>query len=521
MKHEHRIRRYGTGPHPRRVHLVAPRHPESFWSLAGTVELYGARTLMPSNALAVLMALTPPELDVEYTLGDENIAPPDPDIDCDLVAVTGGTLHAARIAEICRAFRARGIPVALGGTYASLNADLCDGLADFLFVGEAERTWPEFLRHWVRGEARPVYRQDEKIDLRDSPAPDWSLIDPGDYLNIPVQTSRGCPHSCDFCDVIQYVGRVYRVKSIDQIMAEIRAAHALGCRNVFFSDDNFLGDKAFTRELLGRVIEWNAMQARPLSFATQITVRVADDDSLLRLFADARFSVLFVGVETVRRASLEEVGKRHNLERDPAERLRAISRYGILPFVGLMVGFDHDDATVFDELHALLDASASPIAGISLLNAPRNTPLYLRLEREGRLVGTDFSGEWQLETNVVPKLMTREELAGRYWDLFRRIYRPDLFARRLAAWLDQIDYSSAVYPNKRRDFRLVGQLGRLARYLLFGADREIRRVFTGAIWHTLRKNPRLLRKTITSLLHFRHFHDFVNRERPARGIPRV
>jgi radical SAM superfamily enzyme YgiQ (UPF0313 family) len=500
------------------VHLVAPKNPENFWSLSGTVELYGARTLMPSNALAVLMALTPPDVDVEYTLCDENVTPLDPGIDCDLVALTGGTLHAERIAQIAAVFRARGIPVALGGTYATLNQDLCDGLADFLFVGEAERTWPEFLRRWPRGEVLPVYREEDRIDLGRSPAPDWSLIDPADYLALPVQTSRGCPHGCDFCDVIRYVGRVCRTKPVERVLEEVRAAQALRCRNVFFSDDNFLGNRAFTRELLGRLAEWNTAQTRPLSFSTQITARVADDEGLLRLLADARFSVLFVGIETVRRASLEEVGKRHNLERDPAARLRDISRHGILPFVGLMVGFDHDDASVFDELHELLVESASPIAGISLLNAPRNTPLYLRLEREGRLAGGDFSGEWQLRTNVVPKLMTSEELAARYRELFRRIYDPARFAARLYDWLDRIDYAAAQCPNRRRDLSLVRLAGRLLRYLAFGASREIRSVFTRAIWRTLRKHPRLLRKTITSLLHFRHFHDFVTRSLPENGI---
>ena len=130
--------------------------------------------------------------------------------------------------KLCSAFRERGIPVALGGTYATLQHDRCAGLADHHFIGEAEHTWPRFLRDWIAGAAETVYEQGSFIDLEDSPAPDWSLIEPKDYLSISVQTSRGCPNRCDFCDAIQYMGRKYRVKPVSQVLEEIKAAHALG-----------------------------------------------------------------------------------------------------------------------------------------------------------------------------------------------------------------------------------------------------------------------------------------------------
>ncbi len=146
-----KTRRYGNGGPCRRIFLVAPRHPENFWSMQGTVNLLGARTLMPNAALATLMALTPPDVSVEYVLCDENVSRLDWAMPCDLVAVTGATLHAKRIREICSGFRNRGVEVALGGTYASLNPDQCGDLADYLFIGEAEYTWPVFLQQWVSG----------------------------------------------------------------------------------------------------------------------------------------------------------------------------------------------------------------------------------------------------------------------------------------------------------------------------------------------------------------------------------
>ncbi len=516
-KNQPRTRRYGAGVgRPLRVHLVAPRHPESFWSMQGTAEMFGAKTLMPNAALATLMALTPPDVEVEYSLSDENTAALDWERPADLVAVTGATLHAPRVEALCRGFRERGVPVALGGTYATIEADRCQGLADHHFIGEAEHTWPRFLRDRAAGRAEAVYEQPEHVDLACSPAPDWSLIDPEDYINLSVQTSRGCPNRCDFCDVIQYAGRRYRTKSVEQVLAEVRGAHAAGARSVFFSDDNFLGSRPFTEALLDAVIDWNLQQSRPLTFSTQITVRVGDDEALLRRFADARFSVLFLGVETVRRESLEEVHKAHNLERPLPERVGRISRHGIVPFLGLIVGFDHDDAETFAELDAFVEGTASPIAGISLLNAPRHTPLYHRLAAAGRLREEGFGGEWHLDTNIEPAGFERPELLERYWALFQRIYDPARFERRLLSWLDGVEYFTDLYERKKLDPTQLLSLHRMLRYYLLGPA-PVRRLFLRSLRHAVRTDPRLIKRVFTLLAQYRHFRDFVDRPLPIEA----
>lgn len=502
---------YGKGKQFKKIYLIAPRHPENFWSMQGTVDLFGAKTLMPNAALATLMALTPEDVCVEYSLCDENTGRIDFHYKCDLVVVTGSTLHQKRIREICGRFRAAGVKVALGGTHVSLNPDLCEELADHLFIGEAEYTWPEFLHDWACGRAKPVYEQKKHIAMRDSPAPDWSLIHPGDYLNMNVQTSRGCPNRCDFCDVIQYVGREYRTKSVEQILVEVVNAHKLGARTVFFSDDNFLGNKKFTARLLGELIAWNVCQKRPLSFSTQITVEVADDEELLRMFADARFSVLFLGVETVRKESLAEVNKQQNLKHDIYERMRRISRFGIVPFIGLIVGFDHDDETVFTDLYEFIDSTNSPIAGISLLNAPRNTPLYKRLQKEKRIIGDDFSGEWQLGSNIVPKNMSREVLLHNYRKLFMKLYDPEDFSKRCDNWLREIEYFPAIYTNKKSDPKQIAHIFRVIYFLLFEAGPVLRSVFLKNIMRTYSFNPLLMKKVFTLLGQYRHFYDFARK----------
>ena len=511
---KHNRNRYGTAEHAKRIYLLAPKHPVNFWSMQGTADILGAKTLMPNSALSTLMALTPDDVTVEYILGDENVAPIDFSLPCDLVAITGATLHTRRIHELCRIFGERGVPIALGGTYASIDPDACACLADYLFVGEAEYTWPKFLRQWSTGQAEKVYRQATYIDLKDSPAPDWSLIKARDYVNFNVQTSRGCPHQCDFCDVIQYMGREYRTKTIDQILQEVRNAHGAGARTLFFSDDNFLGNKRFTKDLLTRLLAWNTAQTRPLSFSTQITVQVADDVGLLKLFSDCKFSVLFLGVETVREESLKEVHKSHNLKYNIYERMKRISRFGIVPFLGLIVGFDHDDKTVFGDLEGFIKDTYSPIAGISLLNAPRRTPLYKRMQAEGRLVGDDFSGEWQLYTNIIPKQMKREELLTLYRNLFEKIYDPVAFESRLVEWLKHVEYVNTGYPNKKFDFNQIKFASRIFKHFLFQEDREVRSLFFRALKKTWQINPKLMRRFFTLITQYIHFYHFVKDQLP-------
>jgi radical SAM superfamily enzyme YgiQ (UPF0313 family) len=511
----HKVKRYGNGEIVKRIYLIAPRHPDNFWMMQGTVEAFRTKSLMPNAALPTLMALTPKELSadatIEYMLCDENVSGIDLNLSCDLVAITGSTLHSKRIRELCRAFRRRGIPIALGGTYASIHTDQCREFADHLFIGEAEYTWPHFLRQWIRGCARSEYHQQGYVDLTDSPPPDWSLHNPRDYVQFNVQTSRGCPHNCDFCDVILYLGRKYRTKSIEQVLNEVAAAHALGTHTVFFSDDNFMGSKSFTRKLLMALIQWNTSQARPITFSTQITVEVADDEELLQMFADANFIILFIGVETVRRKSLEEVHKAQVLRYDIYERIRRISRFGILPFIGLIVGFDHDDETVFEDLQHFIDATFSPIAGIGLLNAPKNTPLYNRLKQEGRLKRDDFSGEWQFETNIIPKQMEEKVLLRKYKHFFKSLYDPPAFSVRYEKWIRHIDYITDLYIHKKFSLKEFSKGILIFLFFILRVSSEFKAVFLKCLKMTWKHNPRLVEKNFVGLIQYYHFYQFTRK----------
>ena len=245
-------------------------------------------------------------------------------------------------------------------------------------------------------------------------------------------------------------------------------------------------------------------------------MEIADDEKLLRMCADARFSVLFLGVETVRRASLLEVNKVHNLKYDIDERVNKISRYGIMPFLGMIVGFDHDDESVFNELYDFIARTNSPIAGISLLNAPRHTPLYDRMEKEGRLLGDDFSGEWQLCTNIIPKQMSRATLLRQYCELFKKIYDPELFHQRLNAWMTQVNYQNNLYTRKKFDLRQLSHGLRMIAFFLLSAQPEVRKLFWQSMIGTWKINPKLMRRAFTFLGQYHHFYNFVREKLPER-----
>jgi len=498
-------------PEKKRIYLINPKTPQNFWAMQGALDVLGKKTTVPNAALLTLAALTPPDLGIEYIYGDENVVPLRFDCACDLVAITGYTLQADRVKWLSEFFKARGVPVAVGGVFATLEPERARPLADHLFIGEAEHTWPQFLRDFVAGKAGSVYHQETFIDLTTSPPPDLSLVNAKDYFYHSVQTCRGCPNNCDFCDVVRLVGRRFRSKTIPQIMREVENAYVSGAEMVFFSDDNFFINRKFTFELLNAIIAWNRTLDRPLSFSTQATVQIGGDDELLKLLADARFSVIFLGLETLRKECLEEVNKGQMARFDPHEVVHRISSHGIMPFLGMIVGFDHDTKAVFGEIEDFLDETGSPIASVSVLNAPRHTELYRRMQREGRLL-EEFRGFWHLTTNIVPKGMTLEELYQGHKALFQRLYDPERFERRMIKWLGNVRYLTNLYSTRKKTLYRLLLILRIGRHFLFRVPGPVRRMFWNVVKFAWRTDPRLISRAVSVLVQYWHYYDFAQGE---------
>ncbi|MGP8005321.1 MAG: radical SAM protein [Smithella sp.] len=491
-----------------KIFLVNPKTPDNFWAMRGALDIIDKhKTLMQNSALLTLIALTPQNLDVEYIFCDENIMPINWDIDCDLVGITGFTFQSERMEEISACFRKRGIPVVIGGIYATTQPECAEKISDHLFIGEAEYTWPQFLRDWFQGCAKSVYKQESFVDIKDTPAPDLSYISSKDYHYFSLQTSRGCPNQCDFCDVISVSGRKYRNKSIDQIMIEVKNAQSWGAETIFFSDDNFIVNRKFTMELLNEIIKWNKTLASPLSFSTQATVIIGEDVEMLKLLADARFSVIFLGLESINKDCLKEVNKGQMAQYDPFKVIPRISSYGILPFMGIIVGFDNDTPAVFKEIEDFLNITSCPFASISILNAPNGTPLHERMKKEGRLI-EDFHGSWHLTSNIIPKQMNLEEIYHSQQTLFKKIYEPEYFEQRMIGWLKNVQYLTDLYSTRKKNIFRIILIIKIFYHFTFRVPPRVRNMFWNVLKAAGKINPRLISKAVSSLLQYWHYYEF-------------
>ena len=412
-----------------RICLINPRFPTSFWGLNHGLPLLGKKANMPVLALPVLAGLTPPGHEV--VLIDENIR--DIDFDAletfDIVGLTGMTVQRDRMREILVELRRRGVFVVIGGPWVSVSEEWFEDLVDVTFIGEAETTWPKFLDDFKTGDYAKRYEQPEKTDMSTVPMPRYDLVPFKEYAMGCIQTSRGCPFQCEFCDIIVIFGRKPRVKTTAQVVAEVDAQYRLGARVVFLVDDNFIGNKKAAKEILRAIIEWQHEHGYPLSFFTEASLDLAEDDELLQLMAEAGLVAVFIGIESPDEAALRETKKYQNVRGGLLERVKKVQDAGLEVYAGMIVGFDSDEADVFDRQYAFLREARIVGAMAGMLSAIPKTPLYARLEADGRLDNA-AADDPRIATNVIPLRMSRETLRDGWLNLMERLYDADNFLGR-------------------------------------------------------------------------------------------
>lgn len=417
---------------PVRLLLINPRFPESFWSFRWAMEavLPGKRTLNPPLGLATLAALCPPDWDV--TIVDENVTSLPLAPDADLIGVGGMAVQHPRQRELLRYYRRRGYRVIAGGSYASLCPERFEDLADVIVAGEAEYIWPRFCRDFVAGSTAGLYRETGSVDLADSPVPRFDLLPIDKYSTVGIQYSRGCPFRCDFCDIIVMFGRQPRSKRVEQIGAELDRLRALGVRNVFFVDDNLIGNKAAAKALLRYLIDYQDRHGYRFQFGTQASMNLAENEELMQLFRAANFAWVFLGIESPDVESLKETRKTQNLKQDLLGAVRTIYAHGIDVLGGFIVGFDNDTTETFERQYRFIVASGIQVAMVGLLTALPRTPLHARLAEEGRLVVAAQAGDnTKAASNIVPKRMTYAAMIAGYRSLYRRLVSNRAIAARI------------------------------------------------------------------------------------------
>ncbi|MBW2529134.1 MAG: B12-binding domain-containing radical SAM protein [Deltaproteobacteria bacterium] len=419
------------------VLLVYPRFPITYWGFQYGMHLIDKRAALPPLGLLTVAALLPIEWDLR--LVDLNVgALTDDDLRWAELVLTGGLLiQAESMQEVVARAVACERPVAVGGPAPTASPDLFAD-ADVVFQGEAEGRIDDVLRALARpSEGRVVLQAPATFpDMTSAPVPRFDLLDLSKYASVSVQYSRGCPFQCEFCDVIEIFGRKPRVKSPDQVLAELEAVYRAGYRGtLFFVDDNFIGNRAAVRRLLPIVKAWQDERARPFEFYTEASVDLADDPKLLVDMVDAGFSSVFVGIETPSRAALEQTNKLHNLRVDLSDGIDRITRAGIEVMGGFIVGFDTDDEAIFAQQREFIASQPMPLAMVGLLTALPGTALGRRLEAEGRLRERS-NGDQFSRPNFVPAMDERTLLRG-YIELMEWLYSPKAYYRRCEAYLDR------------------------------------------------------------------------------------
>ncbi|MCB2180472.1 MAG: B12-binding domain-containing radical SAM protein [Desulfobulbaceae bacterium] len=411
----------------------------------------------------------------------------------DLVGLTGYTAHLPRAAEVSKLFRQRGVMVVIGGAGISSLPQKYYNDFDVLFIGEAEQTWPQFLADWQQANYKKIYRQVRPVDLSKTPLPCWDSIkdDMESYMLAGVQTSRGCPFNCEFCDVSYLFGRKFRHKSVDQVLDELRALEKLGMRKVVVCDDNFAGNPAYTKNLLREMISLNNSFSMPMGFATEASINIAGDEQLLELLADANFVEIFVGIESPNKESLKEANKLQNFKSNLIGDIRKIQSYGMAVRGSLIVGFDHDHADIFDQHFQFVQESCLTVPSIRVLMAPPGTRLWKRMRKDGRLLKTEMEGRFfgnPGTTNILPKNMSRPELLTGYLGLIGKVYDWHNFAVRIKGFVSNVSRKPRV-PKGMKYYKRVLQF---IYFTLTRMDGESRKVVLGIIMHTLKNAPFML-----------------------------
>ena len=429
-----------------KVLLVYPQYPDTFWSFKHALRFISKKAAFAPLGLLTVAAMLPGEW--EKKLVDMNTATlTDKDLEwADYVFISAMAVQQHSAREVINRCKEFGSKIVAGGPlfttgYEHLGFDDIDHLV----LSEAENTLPLFLEDLEKGCARHIYESKVRPDITTSPIPLWSLIDKKKYHSMNIQYSRGCPFDCEFCDITVMNGRKPRTKTAAQILDEIEILYNSGWRSsIFFVDDNFIGNKRKLKsEVLPAIIEWMKEKKYPFTFSTEASINLADDEELMMLMTDAGFDTVFTGIETPNGESLSECNKITNRDRDLLASVKTLQNHGFHVRGGFIVGFDSDPPSIFQSQINFIQKSGIVTAMVSILNAPPETRLYKRLEKENRILPGLSGDNTDGETNFIPK-MPREILVQGYRQILDTIYAPKQYYRRIKTFFDEYQPRSKV-----------------------------------------------------------------------------
>jgi radical SAM superfamily enzyme YgiQ (UPF0313 family) len=500
-----------------RVLLVYPRFSAAtFWNFAVACELVGARYPAAPLGLITLAAMLPPHWDIRLVnrnteeLTEADLAWAD-------VVMTGGMLaqqfDTLGLIALCHA---HGKPVVVGGPDPTSSPHVY-AAADFRVLGEAEGIIGDFIAAWDAGARSGSFAAPKfTIDVTTSPIPRFDLLKFEHYMYVGVQYSRGCPFTCEFCDIIELYGRVPRAKTTPQILAELETLYQLGYRgHVDFVDDNLIGNKKALKIFLPELAAWLKARDYPFEFSTEASINMADDDELLRLMGAANFFMVFVGIESPDPKTLVHTRKKQNTRRNLAESVHRIYRAGMIVTAGFIVGFDSEEVSIADAMADFIEDAAIPVCMVGLLYALPNTQLTRRLDTAGRLhahhdvAAPELSDQCTATLNF-DTLRPLSEILRDYRRVLERVYDPSAFAdrlERLAGMLDRSDRPRELHDGDiRRKVASIDMVHKIINRLP-----EARQRFWQVFVKCAESNPAALRYIVILMAFYLHLGPFAQK----------
>jgi radical SAM superfamily enzyme YgiQ (UPF0313 family) len=481
--------------------LVNPKTPDTYWSFKHALRFISKKAANPPLGLITVAAMLPADwhkkmVDLNVTtLKDNDI------LWADYIFISAMSVQQASVREIIERCKMNQRKMVAGGPLFTGEPENFPEI-DHLVLNEAELTFPKFLYDLQRNQAGKIYRTEEHASLADSPVPDYALIDHRKYAQLSIQYSRGCPFNCEFCEITALLGRKVRTKSTEQILLELANIYNGGYRgNIFFVDDNFIGNKKkLKNELLPAIINWNRSHGYPFDFTTEASINLSDDPALMDLMVRAGFAKVFVGIESPDEESLEECDKKLNKQRDLIQCVNKIQSTGMEVMAGFIVGFDNDSPGIFQRQIDFIQQSGIITAMVGLLIAPNNTRLYKRLSDEGRIIKYSSGDNTGYSMNFVPK-MDKELLLSGYQKILNNIYSSKAYYERVKRFLK--DFEPRIKARTSITFGKI--LALLRSIVILGILKKNQLYYWRLFFWSLIYRPKLFPLAITYSIYGYHF----------------